>query len=215
MVRFSRDSWAVGGEVGKDEERRVKGGGGDGEGRGEGERGRNYAWGSIHPTNPPLYSSFTPHKWPFINAVLHSLAAIFTCLYIRVYNWLNQTVRQSIWVTYDHFTSQNPFNVLNNVNTCSHFPPFRVNTPLRSQNQQIRLSKPASKIEGFGKKLKVFQSFLSKTPNLRSRLWDQIFQSPSPASSLYTKNLKTWKPFPVLKFLGSFDGLQNHGWQVD
>ena len=180
MVRFSRDSWAVEEEVWKTER------------GGEGWGGRRRGGGGIMhegvftPPTLPLYSSFTPHKWPFINAVLHSLAAIFTCLYIRVYNWLNQTVKQSIWVTYDHFTSQNPFNVLNNVNTCSHFPPFRVNTPLRSQNQQIRLSKPASKIEGFGKKLKVFQSFLSKTPNLRSRLWDQIFQSPSPARCLYT-----------------------------
>ena len=46
---------------------------------------------------------------------------------------------------------------------------------------------------------------LSKTPNLQSRLLDQIFQSPSPASSLYNKNPE------VINFPKSYD-LSNQKW---
>ena len=55
--------------------------------------------------------------------------------------------------------------------------------------------------------------FFFQNPNLRSRLWDQIFQSPSPASSLYTKILNYDQIsdfFPISKFWMNFSWLYLH-----
>ena len=65
-------------------ERRREGRGG----RGKGELCmREYS-----PHHPPLYSSFTPHKWPSINAVLHSLTPIFSRVWLSL-----QLVETLIW----------------------------------------------------------------------------------------------------------------------